>query len=398
MTLGIWTYGAVIFVSSKTAHELGYSSPEDQVNSLLDERVKSEVADPNFFFGVWISVIASLLLVTNICKASLITSDWLLFAIASVALFISSSEYVSVEDDFQMSDTFFRTCETDDSDNCKKFQFAMYLALASLCVSLPMALLFRFHCGPTLHVVASVPLVAAWGFGVPYVTFTNDRSTPAAVYFAFWGGIFLAFEIASINIIIMRRRKRKKEEELAENNDDASAILDDKSISSKESETSASMMQLEIVASSSSNLSIRKSDGLFSPSSITARSVPFLDERIHHEDEISVETFSRDQPQTNIESDVSVIEHRSEGSKASSDFLDSFEHHSDGGQQNHSLLEMSMISKRGPSIESNYTGSVDGIFSVDTGDFDDCFQYDRTPIPSPAHEMFQSTRSTIDDS
>eukprot|EP00533_Pseudo-nitzschia_delicatissima_P000565 CAMPEP_0116105218 /NCGR_PEP_ID=MMETSP0327-20121206/14903_1 /TAXON_ID=44447 /ORGANISM="Pseudo-nitzschia delicatissima, Strain B596" /LENGTH=940 /DNA_ID=CAMNT_0003597585 /DNA_START=229 /DNA_END=3051 /DNA_ORIENTATION=- len=399
VTLGIWTYGAVIFIGSKTAHELGYSSPEDQVNSLLDERVKSIVADPNFFFGVWISVIASLLLVTNICKASLITSDWLLFAIASVALLISSSEYVSVEDDFQKSDTFFRTCETDDSGNCEKFQFAMYLALASLCVSLPMALLFRFHCGPTLHVVASVPLVAAWGFGVPYVTFTNDRSTPAAVYFAFWGGIFLAFEIASINIIIMRRRKRKKEEELAENNkDDASAILDEKSISSKESETSASMMQLEIVASSSTNLSIRKSDGLVSPLSIAARSVPFQDEIIHDEDEISVESFSIDQPQINIESDVSSIEHLSERSKASSDFLDSFEHRSDGGQQNHSLLEMSMISKRVSSIESIHTGSVDGIFSVDTCDFDDCFQYDRTPIPSPAHELFQSTRSTIDDS
>ncbi len=413
------------------------ASPEDQVNSILDERIKRLVADANFFFGVWISVITTLLLVTNICKASLITTDWLLFAIASVALLVSSSEYISVQEKTGTSDGFFRTCETDQNLDCEKFKFAMYLAIASLCVSLPMALLFRLHCGPTLHVVASVPLVILWGFGVPYVTFTNARSTPAAVYFAFWAGIFLAFEIASINIIIMlRRRQQKREEELADKEEEeGSAILDEKSLSSKESEQDDPNLQFHIVPSSSTTLSIRKeepNDSLGCNGFVKALSRSFVNEipeeieksiepvgstealqesfvdeiqqkgeafietRSSNEHDVTFGTGSRDEPQINIESDVSSIEHHSEPSGASSGFLDSFEQRSEGGQRNHSLLETSMMPQYHlpiSSIESNHTGSEQNdLISVDTGDFEDCFQFDDIPT-----EEFHSTRPTIND-
>ena len=90
---------------------------------------------------------------------------------------------------------------------------AFILAIISLGISLLMALLFRFRLAPIFHVILSIPLALAWGSGVLIVTFLNARTVPAAIYFAFWGGIYLALEIASINIIIMRRDKRKRQEE-----------------------------------------------------------------------------------------------------------------------------------------------------------------------------------------
>jgi len=65
------------------------------------------------------------------------------------------------------------------------------------------------RCSPTLHVIVSIPLVIAWSFGVLYVTFFNGRATPAIIYFAFWGGIYLSIEIASINFIRFNRRRRE---------------------------------------------------------------------------------------------------------------------------------------------------------------------------------------------
>lgn len=156
-------------------------------------------------------MITAILLVTNIFKASLVTTDWLLLATASAALLVPSAEFIYRRDD--INGTSIQSCDPKTSSTCKNYFLAFYLAIISLGISLLMALLFRFRLGPIFHVIVSVPLVIAWGSGVPIVTFLNTRAVPAAVYFAFWGGIFLALEIASVNIIIMRRDRRKRQEE-----------------------------------------------------------------------------------------------------------------------------------------------------------------------------------------
>ena len=398
--LAIWSYGAVLFVGSQNTHVLGYSSAEDQVNLLLGDRVQTLAEDPNIFFGVWISVITVILLVTNICKASLITTDWLLFATASVALLVSSLESI-LKQEGDGSETVRRMCDTDDSITCKRFLFAMYLAIASVCVSLPMALLFRCRFGPTLHVIVSIPLVIAWGFGVSYVTFTNARSAPAAVYFAFWGGIFLALEIASINIIIMRRIKRKKREEaLAENeNEDvsfSSALMKEISLPSlKESKLEVSELDLKIPAppnisynaqtmqegsndfdsdrsiKSNSGNSQEKDDNTkeknLRQSSQSFKEIIFLDENQQEYEKSIVKNLKVQSKILNVESNVIGNEHHSsERSKASSYCLGAYED-SGNRDQNHSSLI-------GPNtIESRSS-------SADTGDFEECFQLEQQNV------------------
>lgn len=138
-------------------------------------------------------------------------------------------------------ETIFQKCGEDDFITCKKVTFATYLATATLGVSLVMTLLFRV--GPLFHAIVSIPLVITWGFGVPYVTFADNESTPAAIYFAFWGGTFLSIEIATINIMSFHIKHRKAGEHSNHSNEvetDLSAKLKEASSPSKASSESPS--------------------------------------------------------------------------------------------------------------------------------------------------------------
>ena len=393
--LAIWAYGAVLFVSSQSSRILGYSSAEDQVNLLLGGDIQRLADDPNIFFAVWISVVTVILLVTNICKASLITTDWLLLAIASVALLVASAEYIFTQNGAAITFTSIQPCDAEKSNTCRRFFSAFYLAIVSLCLSLLMALLSRFRIWPILHVVFSVPLVIAWGLGVLYITFLNSRATPASVYFAFWGGIFLALEISSINIIIIRRNKRKKDEEaLAENESEdegfLSAIMKDDSLSVIEStdfdfeiptpSNGAKNTRTLQQGSSDVNGSVQSKCSSSQENEISTteknKSEPeqpfseslLFEKNTRQEDAKSMVTKMIDPSQTlQLESNRSGIElHSAEGSKAtSSDLFDTDEHSSDR-KQNY------MKPTGGPSLMPILSVAS----SVDTNDFEDCLEFE----------------------
>ena len=391
---------------------------------LLGEKVQTMGNDPNVFFGVWISVVSAMLLITNRCKASLVTTDWLLFATASVALLVSSWRYIIEEVEGSSETDFFQSCDTEYSIPCKKLTFAKYLALASLCLSVAMSLLFRL--GPIFHVIISIPLVIAWGFGVLYVTFLSDNPTHAAIYFGFWGGVFLSFEIASINIIRLQRKREEIRESLEENEREDEedeialpAIQEDESQSSQESESRISNRfsgSLGLAQSYSptasyfqdsqqnggcdSGMSIEShiddsqiQDNLIEENnrgdSSQSRVESFYDEN-HHREESSIETNLREPSQTDIEPDINDNQQQSESSNASIDFVDSFEHY-DNQDQDHNPTEAhmtnhSLLSAR---IESNLADKqLHDDKSVDTDDFEDCIQ-----SFSP---QFYSTRSSMD--
>jgi hypothetical protein len=400
----------------------GFSSPEEQVDMRLGEKVQSMGNDPNIFFGLWISVVTAMLLITNRCKASLVTTDWLLFATASVALLVSSWNYIIEKEVVDSSESvFFQSCDTKYSITCKKLTFAKYLALASLCLSLPMSLLFRI--GPIFHVIISIPLVIAWGFGVPYVTFSNVQPTPAAIYFAFWGGVFLSFEITSINIIRLQRKREEIRESLKENEIEdeivLSAIKEEESQSSQESESHISNLFSGSLAQSYSPTSSylqdnQQNDGCDSGGSIeshiddsqnqvdvTGENNPgdssqpctesFYDEN-HHQEESSMETNLREPSQIYVEPNINDNQQQYESSIASVDFIDSCEHY--GNQdQDHNLTEVDMTNHSSLSarIESNLADKqLHDEKSVDTDDFEDCIQF------ASFSPQFYSTRSSMD--
>ena len=411
-----WLYGCVIFIGAYDPDLFGFLSPKEQVDMLLGEKVQTMGNDPNVFFAVWISVVSTMLLITNRCKASLVTTDWLLFATASVALLISSWRYIIEEVEGSSETDFFQSCDTEYSISCKKLTFAKYLALASLCLSLPMSLLFRL--GPIFHVIISVPLVIAWAIGVPYVTFSSDNPTPAAIYFGFWGGVFLSFEIASINIIRLQRKREDIRESLEENEmeDEIAlpAIQEEESQSSNESESRISNLLSGSLALAQSfspttsylqdsqqnggcnssmsteshtnnsqnqdNLIVKNNSGDSSQSRVES----FYDENYHRE-ESSIETNLREPSQTHIEPEINDNQQQYESSNASIDFVDSFEH-CDNQDQQDPVTNHSLLSAR---IESNLADKqLHDDESVDTDDFEDCIQ-----SFSP---QFYSTRSSMD--
>lgn len=415
-------YGAVAFIHRHKSHILGFSVSEDEVSVLLGEQFERIDEDPNIFFCVWISVITAILLVTSGCKASLVTTDWLLFAIVSVALLISSSEFISEQEDMVGSESFFQSCDAESSSTCRKFTFARYLAIATLCVSLLMTLLFRF--GPTLHIIVSLPLAIVWGIGVPYVTFFHAKSTPAAVYFAFWGGIYLSVEIASINIVMLRRKRRKAKEEASAENEkedemDLSKIkeeslkedeIDDESL--KEIEQSASVKYAESLQQSNTawghSFRSQENDDYNSGRSVESylndnqendgrakeedsgdtsqsRRESFLDES-HHEDEKSTQGILRGSSQIEIESNINDNQQQSETAK------DSFKHDDNQEDQDHRLTEPNVIKHPSQSsIESHLDDNDqnDGK-SVESDDFVDCSQFE---VSSP---RFFSARSAVE--
>jgi hypothetical protein len=224
----------------------GYSSVEEEINLLLGEEGESVLDDPNVFFGIWISLISAIMLVTSALRASLVTTDWVLFAMTSVALILSCMKEIDalMVVDGSKSDSL--SCDTqEDPIYCQRLTFAKYLAIASLGLSLPMTFMCRF--GPSLHMVVSFPLMIAWGFGTQYVTFTQSTSYPAIIYFAFWVGIYLSLELLSINLILLKRARKKDDEELLtkneneeiddgeEGNVDLEAVMKEESLFSKDS-------------------------------------------------------------------------------------------------------------------------------------------------------------------
>ena len=328
-----WMFGAYISVWRYRFNLFSFSSPEEIVDFLLGERVPKIEDDPNFFFGVWISAVTAILLVTNGCKASMITTDWLLFAVASAALLFSSRKN-TVKDEYIENDTFIR-CDGEFAIPCEKLIFAKYLGLISLCLCLLMAVLYRL--GPTLHVIISIPLMIAWSYGVFYVTFSDTQSAPAIIYFAFWGGVLLSLEIASINFIRFKRRHGERKTSLNENeNDDDIESLSIKRSNSDVSDPSSRLVNTDSNFQSGENcddteglvesipFSIENHDDDIEAHNLR-HSLPLWMETFDDEnqDEISTDTSRSMQNQKDLESNISDGQGHDKRSVESSDVLDS---------------------------------------------------------------------------
>jgi hypothetical protein len=66
---------------------------------------------------------------------------------------------------------------------------------------------FLCKTGPVWHLSVSIPLVFLGGYGIPYVTFSNNEATSAVVYLSFWGGIILSLDITAINVLLLLRHR-----------------------------------------------------------------------------------------------------------------------------------------------------------------------------------------------
>jgi hypothetical protein len=148
--------------------------------------------EANLFFSTWISVIVVLLLCTNLFHASIVTSDWVLLSAFSFALLASTvvtfNSNISTEMDDAGRQVTVPLC-TDyahiKDSTCKGSTLSFYLGLFSGIVSLLMIPLYK--CGPWLHFLVAIPLVAIWGVAVVYITFSAKDSGSAGVfYFSSW--------------------------------------------------------------------------------------------------------------------------------------------------------------------------------------------------------------------
>ena len=205
--------GTIIFLEDNNSNIFGSQTDEQKIQSLFGGEAERVIDDPNVFFGVVASIIAAILLITNRCRASLTTTDWVLLAASSGALLITSTGYlkisrsdlgVSVIDDDEASLAII--CSGDPSlPSCKRIAFANYLGIATLISASIMAFLRK--AGPVWHLIVSIPLSLLWGYGIPYVTFSNSEATSAAVYLAFWGGIILSLDITTVNFMLLLRNR-----------------------------------------------------------------------------------------------------------------------------------------------------------------------------------------------
>jgi hypothetical protein len=205
--------GSITFLEDNNSHIFGFQTDEQKIQSLFGGEAERVIDDPNVFLGVVASIIAAILLITNRCRASLTTTDWVLLAASSGALLITLTGYlktsksdlcVSVVDDDDASLAAF--CSGDPSLSlCKRIAYANYLSIATLAVSTIMAFMaFLCKAGPVWHLIVSIPLVFLWGYGIP---FSNTEATSAAVYIGFWGGTILSLDISTINIMLLHRNR-----------------------------------------------------------------------------------------------------------------------------------------------------------------------------------------------
>lgn len=409
-----WVYGAFLFSIRYDAHVFGSLSPEKTISLLLGEEHQNLADHPNLFFDVWISVVAVILLITNRCKASLITADWILFATSSLALLISSMEQMIEKEDLDdSSKSIFPSCDRERSIYCNNITFTQYLAAASLVLSLLMALLFRR--GPILHMMVSIPLVIAWGFGVPYLVLLKAKSIPADFYFAFWGGIFLALEITSINMLRLKRTREKSLNENGEDGIDLSVEMKEEQLSSKKNETDApdlhlaNSLQSKIVFDSQdSHQNVgHDSDGHFESNTdgrrkrddgaeenhvgepCRANIKSFFDES-HQMDESSIDTNPRESSQSYIDSNCDDNQHHHVNSTTSSEFTGRLEQNKNQ-DDNHGLTSTDSIfySAHLPTKSPLNNNQQSGDRSMDSDDFIDCSQFESSS------DIFHSTRSTV---
>lgn len=212
-----WVAGTILFLDKTTPHLLGYQTNEQKIHFYLGEEAKKSVDDPNIFFGVLVSIITTILLSTNRCRASLTTTDWLLLSALSCALLLilmktvnrSESDGVINDDIEDLS----LICGTDSPPiYCQKIKFSYYLGITTLAVSLIMAFLCKVLCkaGPVLHLIVSVPLFIIWGFGIPYNGFSDPALTSTIVLYAFWGGTFLILDIITVSIMVIHRNSETR--------------------------------------------------------------------------------------------------------------------------------------------------------------------------------------------
>jgi len=213
-----WVAGTILFLDNATLHLLGYQTIEQTIHFYFDGEAKKSVDDPNIFFGVFVSIITTILLSTNRCRASLTTTDWLLLSALSGALLLILMDHLNrsesdgvIDDD---TENVLLNCNTDSPPiYCQKIKFSYYLGITTLAVSLIMAFLCKVLCkaGPVLHLIVSVPLFIIWGFGIPYNGSSSDPgSTSTAVLCAFWGGTFLSLDIITVSIMVIHRNSETR--------------------------------------------------------------------------------------------------------------------------------------------------------------------------------------------
>lgn len=180
----MWATAIPILSYSVDAEILGYESG-------FSSEAKR---DANLFSSTWISVIVVILLITNIFRASVVTSDWVLLATFSFALMGSSLVYFNTQNpDFEFGkngnlDASVPQCSAFtqlQNSTCRKTTIAFYLGIFSGLASMVMAVLFR--CGPLLHCIMACILVIFWSVAVAYITFARTEGAAAGVlYFSCW--------------------------------------------------------------------------------------------------------------------------------------------------------------------------------------------------------------------
>jgi len=166
----IWVAGTIIFLDKTHTYILGYQTNEQKIHFYFGVEAEKSDNDPNVFFGVLVSIITTILLSTNRCRASLTTTDWLLLSALSGALLLQLTDYLSrsesdgaIDDDIEDISL---NCRKDSLPiYCQKIIFSYYLGITTLAVSLIMAFLCK--AGPVWHLVVSVPLFIIWAFGIP---------------------------------------------------------------------------------------------------------------------------------------------------------------------------------------------------------------------------------------
>jgi hypothetical protein len=194
------------------------------------------VDDPNLFFGVLSATLCSILLSTNLCRASLVTTDWFLLASSSAALLTSSIGAIrSYEEEFGEI-----IGNESMSSLASRLSFSLYLSISSLVVSLIMVFLYKVI-KPKIHLLVSSPFFILWLFGVPYVTphvtlSSTTESASAAIYFTVWGGLVFSLDILTLSIALMHQNMEEtKEKENKIENDNTN---DNKTPNEETSETS----------------------------------------------------------------------------------------------------------------------------------------------------------------
>jgi hypothetical protein len=134
-----------------------------------DDRQSSTLDTANLYFSTWISLIISILLVTNWFQCSISTSDWVLLATASFALMASAISFVRGSSEIETEEGIIENVPVCSNyldilaTSCKKSTLGFYMGLFFGVVSMIMIPLNQ-RAGPLCNVVIGAPMIIVWGY------------------------------------------------------------------------------------------------------------------------------------------------------------------------------------------------------------------------------------------